>query len=112
MAQRGRAHHGTGRTVRGLAREAAVAAHVEAAVPGRGQIHLEVDLGRDRAGHPTVLRHTLGGRDDLDGEDGHAAGGQASQVRARELWLQRGPGEVEWRFRRVDEAVTVLGRGR
>ena len=112
LPQRGRADRGPGRAVRDFAGEAAVAAHVEAAVPGGGQIHLEVDLGRDRAGDSTVLRHALGGRDDLDGEERHAARRQTAYVRTGDLWLHRGLPEVERRPGRVDEAVAVLRRGR
>ena len=60
-----------------LARPAAVAEHIEAAVPVGGEIDFDVDLGLRHEKHVAVLGRGGGGRNQGRGDDGELEAGQA-----------------------------------
>ena len=72
----------------GLAGEAAVAEHVEAAVPPRGQVDLDVDVGLDEEVDAAVFGRAVGSGDDGGRVDREFVAGQATSFGAGDA----GPG--------------------
>ncbi len=90
-----------------LARQSAIADHVEPPIPARRQAHLECDLRRERAGDSTVGTRGFDDRDDfgVQRHDTHVVPGL--QRAARSAWLDVRSGVVDQRRLRLDERLSL-----
>ena len=80
----------SGRGVERFSRPAAIAEHIEAAVPIRGQIDFDIDLGLRHQEHMAMFGRAGVGGNHVRGDDGEFETGQAQQLAARADRLSRG----------------------
>src|ERR1700682_4493056 len=73
--------------VKRLARESAIAEHIQASVPGGGQVDFHVDLRRHKYAHAAMLGSVRGSAHHGRANDGEFETGKASQLAARDLGL-------------------------
>ena len=78
----------------GLTGETTVAEHVEASVPARWEVDLDIQIGLDKQVNAAMFGRAVGGGDDGGGVDGEFVAGQGDQSRAGGT----GPGSGSGRF--------------
>jgi len=96
------------RRVEGLARIAAIAAHIEPPIPGRRQRHLEFHFRMDDAQHTAELRDVTSRSDDFGEENRDMSIGEPREIPTRDARRDPAKTIVQRRLRSFDEAVAVL----